>query len=45
VDRSRYQKKEKDKNSNRVCGENKKDTERIRSSTEKNLREDKVASR
>jgi len=45
VDGSRYQKREKGESSNRVCGENKKDIERIRNNTEKGLREDKVASR
>ena len=45
VDRKKYQKKEKDRDSNRVCEENKKNTRRSRSSIEKSLERDKVASR
>jgi len=44
LNKSRYQKKEKDRDSNRVCGKNEKDPRESRNSTEKSLEKDEVAS-
>jgi len=44
LNKSRYQKKGKNRNSNRVCGKNEKDPRESRNSIEKSLEEDKVAS-
>ena len=44
MNKSRYQKKEKNRDSDRVCGKNEKDPRESRNSIEKSLEKDKVAS-